>query len=170
MVGFASMAWWLLLLAGWQATRGSVYAEVGALSAAFMAGLVVGSSAARRWSFVGPGFLAAVLTAGAGVSLVIAAGAPLAFPRATIVPLLVVAGSLTGAAFPAVAALAGRGETRRGAGRGFAADEGGAGIAALAVGLLVLPWAGMTAVALGIAVVQVGTSAAIGLSVRRRPS
>ena len=68
-VGFASMAWWLLLLAGWQATRGSVYAEVGALSAAFMAGLVVGSSAARRWSFAGPGFLAAVLTAGAGVSL-----------------------------------------------------------------------------------------------------
>jgi hypothetical protein len=169
-VGFASMAWWLLLLAGWQATRGSVYAEVGALSAAFMAGLVVGSSAARRWSFAGPGYLAGVLIAGAGVSLLIAAGAPLAFPRTTIVPLLVVAGLLTGAAFPAVAALTGRGETLRGAGRGFAADEAGAGVAALAVGLLVLPWAGMIAVALGIAVVQAGTAAAIALSARRRPS
>jgi len=167
-VGFASMAWWLLLLAGWQATMGSVYAEVGALSAAFMAGLVVGSSAARRWSSAGPGFLAGVLMGGSGVSLLIAAGAPLAFPRTTIVPLLLLAGLLTGAAFPAVASLAGGGETRRGAGRGFAADEAGAGIAALAVGLLVLPWAGMIAVGLGIAVVQAGTAAAIGLSARRR--
>ncbi len=65
-VGFASMAWWLLLLAGWQATMGSVYAEVGALSAAFMAGLVGGSAAARRWSLSGPRHLAGVLTAGAG--------------------------------------------------------------------------------------------------------
>jgi spermidine synthase len=166
-VGFASMGWWLLLLAGWQATMGSVYAEVGALSAAFMAGLVVGSSAARRRSSAGPGYLAGVLMGGAGVSLLIAAGAPLAFPRTTIVPLLLLAGSLTGAAFPAVASLAGRGETRRGAGRGFAADEAGAGIAALAVGLLVLPWAGMIAVAVGIAVLQAGTAAAIGLSARR---
>jgi hypothetical protein len=95
-------------------------------------------------------------------------GVPLAWPRATIVPLLLLAGSLTGAAFPAVASLAGRGETRRGAGRGFAADEAGAGVAALAVGLLVLPWAGMAAVGLGIAVVQAGTAVALGLSARGR--
>jgi hypothetical protein len=167
-VGFASMAWWLLLLAGWQATMGSVYAEVGALSAAFMAGLVGGSAAARRWSSSGPRYLAGVLAGGAGVSLLIAAGAPLAWPRATIVPLLLLAGLLTGAAFPAVALLAGRGQTRRGAGRGFAADEAGAGLAALTVGLLVLPWAGMSAVGLGIAVLQGGTAAALGLSARRR--
>jgi spermidine synthase len=167
-VGFASMAWWLLLLAGWQATMGSVYAEVGALSAAFMAGLVGGSAAARRWSSSGPRYLAGVLTAGAGVSLLVAAGAPLAWPRATIVPLLLLAGLLTGAAFPAVASLAGSGRTRRGAGRGFAADEAGAGLAALTVGLLVLPWAGMSAVGLGIAVLQGGTAAALGLSARRR--
>ncbi len=166
-VGFASMAWWLLLLAGWQATMGSVYAEVGALSAAFMAGLVGGSAAARRWSLAGPRYLAGVLTAGAGVSLLIATGAPLAWPRTTIVPLLLLAGLLTGAAFPAVASLAGRGETRRGAGRGFAADEAGAGLAALTVGLLVLPWAGMTAVGLGIALLQGGCAAALALSARR---
>ena len=167
-VGFASMAWWLLLLAGWQATMGSVYAEVGALSAAFMAGLVGGSVVARRRSSAEGGFLPAVLVAGSGVSLLIAVGVPLAWPRATIVPLLLLAGSLTGAAFPAVASLAGRGETRRGAGRGFAADEAGAGVAALAVGLLVLPWAGMAAVGLGIAVVQAGTAVALGLSARGR--
>jgi hypothetical protein len=80
----------------------------------------------------------------------------------------VLAGLLTGAAFPAVALLAGRGQTRRGAGTGFAADEAGAGLAALAVGLLVLPWAGMAAVGLGIAFLQGGTATALGLSARRR--
>jgi spermidine synthase len=169
-VGFASMAWWLLLLAGWQATMGSVYAEIGALSAAFMAGLVGGSLVARRHGLVGAKTLAAVLVGGAGVSLLIAAGVPLAWPRATIVPLLLLAGSLTGAAFPAVASLAGGGETRRGAGRGFAADEVGAGVAALAVGLLVLPWAGMVAVGLGIALLQAGTAAALAVSASRRRS
>jgi spermidine synthase len=149
-VGFASMSWWLLLLAGWQATMGSVYAEVGALSAVFMAGLVAGSVMARRRP-PSRATLAVVLAAGAGLSLVIASGLPLGWPRTTIVPMLVLAGALTGSAFPAVAALAGGGETRRGSGRGFAADEIGAGVAALAIGLLVLPWAGMTAVGLGIA-------------------
>ncbi|HVN32854.1 MAG TPA: hypothetical protein VMT45_12800 [Thermoanaerobaculaceae bacterium] len=167
-VGFASMAWWLLLLAGWQATMGSVYAEVGALSAAFMAGLVCGSVVARRRGSTGAKPLAALLVAGSGVSLLIAAGAPLAWPRTVIVPLLILAGCLTGAAFPAVASLAGGAETRRGAGRGFSGDEVGAGVAALAVGLLVLPWAGMAAVGLGIAVVQVGTAAALALSASRR--
>jgi predicted membrane-bound spermidine synthase len=163
-VGFASMSWWLLLLAVWQGTMGSVYAEVGALSAAFMAGLVGGAIAARARSLAGPNPFAAVLAGGAGLSLLIAAGVPLAWPRTTIVPLLLLAGALTGAAFPAVASLAGRGETRRGAGRGFAADEVGAGVAALTVGLLVLPWAGMAAVGAGIALLQVGTAVALILA------
>jgi spermidine synthase len=165
-VGFSSMSWWLLLLAVWQGTMGSVYAEVGALSAAFMAGLVGGASAARGRYLAGPNALACVLSGGAGLSLLIAAGVPLAWPRTTIVPLLLLAGALTGAAFPAVASLAGKGETRRGAGRGFAADEVGAGVAALMVGLLVLPWAGMAAVGTGIAVLQAGTAAAVVLAAR----
>jgi predicted membrane-bound spermidine synthase len=166
-VGFASMGWWLVLLASWQATMGSVYAEVGALSAAFMAGLVGGAVLARRRRLMEPASLVCVLAAGVGLSLVIAAGLPLAWPRLAIVPLLVLAGGLTGAAFPAVAELSGGGETRAGAGRGFAADEVGAGIAALAVGLLILPWAGMAAVCVGIAVVQAGAAAALLLAVRR---
>ena len=167
-VGFASMGWWLVLLAAWQATMGSVYAEVGALSAAFMGGLVGGAALARRGSLAGGPALAAVLAAGAGLSLAIAAGVPFAAPRLAIVPLLVLAGGLTGAAFPAVAELSGAGATRAGAGRGFAADEAGAGAAALMVGLLVLPWAGMAAVGAGIAVLQGGAAAALLLAARRR--
>jgi len=167
-VGFASMGWWLALLAAWQATMGSVYAEVGALSAAFMGGLVGGAALARRFSLAGARALAAVLATGIGLSLAIAAGVPLAEPRLTVVPLLVLAGGLTGAAFPAVAELSGAGATRAGAGRGFAADEAGAGVAALVVGLLVLPWAGMAAVGMGLAVVQGGAAGALLLAARRR--
>jgi predicted membrane-bound spermidine synthase len=166
-VGFSSMAWWLLLLAVWQGTMGSVYAEVGALSAAFMAGLFVGAGVARRRSAAGPASLAGVLMAGSGLSLLIAAGVPLAWPRTMVVPLLIAAGLLTGSAFPAVAALAGKGNVRRGAGRGFGADEAGAGLAALVVGLLVLPWAGMAVVGLGVACLQAGAAGAVLLAARQ---
>ncbi len=166
-IGFASMAWWLLLLAVWQGTMGSVYAEVGALSAAFMGGLLAGAGTARRRSAAGQGMLVRLLLAGAGLSLLIAAGVPMAWPRVTVVPFLIVAGSLTGSAVPAVASLAGRGDVRRGAGRGFGADEAGAAAAALAVGLLVLPWAGMAAVAAGVACLQCGAAVALLLAARR---
>jgi spermidine synthase len=167
-VGFASMTWWLLLLASWQATMGSVYAEIGALSAAFMAGLLAGTAVARRHRHVGPVPLAWVLAAGSVLSLLCAAGLPLAAARATVVPLLLVAGALTGAAFPSVASLAGRAEVRRGAGIGFGADEAGAAVAALTVGLLVLPLAGLAAVGLGLAGLQLATAAALALAARRR--
>ncbi len=167
-VGFASMGWWVLLLACWQETVGSVYGEVGALSAAFMAGTVAGAAGARRWLPAGSATLAGVLAAGAAVSAAIAAGLPLAFPRTTVVPLLLVGGALTGGAFPSVSLLAGGGAPRRGAGRGFAADEAGAAAAALLVGLVVLPWAGLAAGAFGIAALQVAGAAAILLAALRR--
>ncbi len=169
-VGFASMGWWVLLLACWQETVGSVYGEIGALSAAFMAGTVAGAAGARRWLPFSPATLAGVLGTGAVISAAIAAGAPLAFPRAAVVPLLVVGGALTGAAFPTVSRLAGGGALRRGAGRGFAADEVGAAAAALLVGLVVLPWAGLAAGALGIATLQVAAAAALLLAASRRRS
>jgi hypothetical protein len=166
-VGFASMGWWLLLLACWQETMGSVYGEVGALSAAFMAGAVAGAVAARRWRSHGERDLARVLGVGALVSLAIATGAPLAFPRASIVPLLLMGGALTGAAFPSVATLAGRRPRPIGAGRAFAADEAGAAAAALVAGLLVVPWAGIPAGGAMIAVLQAGSAAALLLAARR---
>ena len=124
-VGFASMGWWVLLLACWQETVGSVYGEIGALSAAFMAGTVAGAAGARRWLPAGPATLAGVLGAGAAVSAAIAAGVPLAFPRTVVVPLLVMGGALTGAAFPSVSRLAGGGAPRRGAGPRFRGRRGG---------------------------------------------
>ena len=141
-VGFCSMGWWVLLLAAWQAAEGSVYAEVGVLSGLFMAGLAGGAWwAARRadpckW-------LAGALGVGIGVSLALASGLPFLSPRTVIMPLLLAAGACTGGAFPGLAALAGGRNERRGAGRGFAADEAGAALGALGFGLFALPWLGV---------------------------
>ena len=148
-VGACSMGWWLLLIAAWQSTLGSVYAEIGALNAAFMAGLAAGSLAAARWPRAASR-LPHLLLGGALLSGLLAAGVAFHLPALTIPVLLAAGGALTGAAFAGVAELAGRGDTRRGAGLAFAADEAGAAVAALVVGILALPWAGMTATAVGL--------------------
>jgi spermidine synthase len=151
-VGATSMGWWLLLMAAWQSTLGSVYAEVGALNAAFMAGLAAGAIWADR--VVRPARLVPwLLLAGCAVSCVLGSDAVLMTPLVTIPLLLVVGGLLTGAAFAGVAETAGRGQTRRGSGLAFAADEAGAAVSALVVGIVALPWAGSTATALGLAIV-----------------
>lgn len=162
-VGFASMAWWILLLASWQATVGSVYAEIGALTAAFMAGLVAGAALGRRWTAPARA-LPGLLGVGAALSLVLASGLPLAAPRLAVPLVLVSGGLLTGASFPGAAALCGA-TVRRGAGRAFAADEAGAAAAALGVGLVALPWAGLGTTSLATAVL--GAGAAVALAVRR---
>ncbi len=166
-IGACSMGWWLLLIAAWQSTLGSVYAEIGALNAAFMAGLAAGSLAAARWPRPASR-LPHLLLAGALLSGLLAAGAAFRLPALTIPILLAAGGTLTGAAFTGVAELAGRGETRRGAGVAFAADEAGAAIAALVVGILALPWAGMTATAIGLALL--GLSALPGAVLAHRRS
>jgi spermidine synthase len=152
-VGVSSMGWWLLLLAAWQATLGSVYAEVGGLSAAFMGGLAAGALWARR-SARPERCLPALLAGGICLSGAIAAGLAMQVPIVVIPGLLIAGGGLTGAAFAGVARLAGDGHERRGAGLGFAADEAGAAAAALVIGLVALPWAGLTATALALATLQ----------------
>lgn len=149
-LGFTSLAWWLLLLAVWQTTVGSVYAEVGALSAAFMAGLAGGAYWSRRWR-APERRLSFLLTVGIALSLAVAAGVPSLLPRVAVPLLLAAGGVVTGAGFAGVVRLSARGDPRRGAGLGFAADEVGAGAAALVVGLLALPWAGLTLTAVGVA-------------------
>ncbi len=164
-VGFCSMGWWVLLLAAWQGTEGSVYAEVGVLSGLFMAGVAAGAWRAGRGS--GPlRWLAGALGAGTGVSLAIASGLPLVWPRAVIVPLMLAAGACTGCAFPGVATLAGRGDERRGAGRGFSADEAGAAVGALCVGLVAFPWLGLRGS--GMTLAGVMAAALLAVLVRRR--
>lgn len=164
-VGLSSMGWWLLLIASWQATLGSVYAEIGALTAAFMGGLAAGSFVASRWT-LRAARVPVVLGAGAALSVSVAAGLPMRFPVVAVPGLLVAGGVLTGAAFPGIADLAARGHARRGAGIAFAADEAGAAIAAFVIGIIALPWAGLTATATGLAVLELAAIPAVVVAVR----
>jgi hypothetical protein len=164
-VGFSSMGWWLLLISSWQATRGSVYSEIGALTALFMAGLATGAGLACRWPRP-ERRLAPLMAVGATLSLAIATGFAVLVPLITVPLLLVLGGGLTGAAFPCLTALA-EGDTRRGAGIAFAADEAGAAIGALTVGVVALPWAGLAVTALGLALLLLAAIPAVVVALRR---
>ncbi len=158
-VGFCSMGWWLVLIAVWQSTRGSVYSEIGALTGIFMAGVAVGSLVASRWQRPEKG-LPFILLGGSAVSAAIAAGAAVAVPMVAVPGLLVAGGALTGAAFPGLARLGGR-HTRRDAGAAFAADEAGAAAAAVTIGVVVIPWAGLSITAIGLAILLVAAIPAV---------
>ena len=164
-VGFASLGVWLLLLWAWQAARGSTFAALGALSGLFMAGIAGGSEWAARRRPVGA--LPAACGGLALTALLAGSALPLAHPALVIPAGLAVAGALTGAAFPGLALRLGGEETRRAAGLGFAFDEIGAAAAALLVGLVVLPWAGMQAAAVSLAVVSAAAAASLGVASRR---
>jgi hypothetical protein len=164
-VGFCSMGWWLLLIATWQATRGSVYSEIGALTAIFMAGLAAGAAVACRW-FQPDRRLPLVLVAGVFLSLLIAGGVAMSFPLVAVPALLLAGGGVTGAAFPGLTALGGR-SSRRSSGIAFAAEEAGAAAGALVVGIIAIPWAGLTASALGLAVLTTAAVPAVLMTLRR---
>lgn len=166
LVGVASMGWWLLLLAVWQGTRGSVYAEVGALSAAFMAGIWVGSRWICRQARRATALLPGLLLAGTMLSLGLVAGLPRRWPMVAVPLLLAVAGGLTGAAFPGLAAWPGSHGRALGAGRGFAADEIGAAGGAAILGVVVLPVLGSDAAALGLACLLAAAAAGVRLANR----
>jgi spermidine synthase len=162
-VGFVSMGWWLLLLVSWQMTRGTVYAEIGALTGAFMAGVAGGGwagSRARRPRRVVPWLLGT----GAGLSLSIAAGLAWEMPAFTVPFLMAAGGVLTGAIFPGLGLMAGVDSPRRGAGLAFSADEIGAATAALIVGTASIPWVGTTSSAIGLALLGL---AAVPAAARR---
>ena len=165
-IGFSSMGWWLLLIGTWQATRGSVYSEIGVLTAAFMGGVAAGAAIACRW--LNPARrLPAILAAGCGMSTLVATGIAIVIPLAGVPALLIAGGLLTGLAFPGMADLAAP-DPRRGSGLAFAADEAGAAVAALLIGILAIPWAGLTATAAGIAVLQLAAIPAVVVALRRR--
>ena len=168
--GGVSMSWWVLLMAAWQRAYGSVFTEVGALSAAFMLGMVGGAGSMRRWGGVEVRALPWLCLGGAALSGAMALGLARQWPLLTVPVLLVLAGGLTGATFPGVAELAGAGDSRRGAGHGFAAEEVGAAVAAALVGVLLLPGFGMARIASGLALLQLAAMAGLALSrLRRQP-
>jgi hypothetical protein len=159
-IGFTSMGWWMLLMATWQATRGSVYAEVGVLTGVFMAGVAAGA-----WASLQSGrqtrIIPWIIAAGAALSMTLATGLSDRAPLALVPVLLVIGGFLTGAAFPGLGELASRGSGRRGAGLAFAADEIGAAAAALVIGAAAIPAIGMTATACGLAVLGLAAIPAV---------
>lgn len=165
-VGFSSLAWWLLLLGVWQAAIGSVYAEIGALSAAFMAGILGGAAGVRSWRKP-ERRLAPLLALGALLSLGLAAGLPQRAPLVAVPAFLLAGGLLTGAAFAGLARLSAPRDPRRGSGLGFAADELGAAAAALVVGVVALPWAGLAATAAGLAALELAAVPAVLRAARR---
>ncbi len=156
-IGLASMGSFVILLAAWQSTRGSVYVEIGALTAEFMAGAAVGALMASRSSQKAVRGLPLLLAALATITLLLALGLPQKVPL--LVPvLLAAAGALTGSAFPGAAALAGHDRPSTAAALGFSADEAGAGAGALLTGLL-LPVVGTPALALALALLLAATAA-----------
>ncbi len=163
-IGFVSMGWWLTLLAVWQVTVGSVYTEVGALTAIFMGGTAAGALGARWQRLSGRSLQWILLTAGA-LSLVMASGAAWRWPGLAVPGLLLAGGVLTGAAFPLVSSRFSA-TVRQGAGRTYAGEEAGAAAAAVVIGIAVLPWAGIQPAALALAAIAVG---AAGSCFRGRP-
>jgi len=159
-IGFTSMGWWMLLMASWQATRGSIYAEVGALTGVFMAGVAAGGWASLRSSRPAR-VVPWIIGAGAALSILLATGLSDRVPLALVPVLLGVGGILTGAAFSGLGELASRSSGRRGAGLAFAADEIGAAAAALLIGTLAIPSIGMTATAVGLAVLGLAAIPAV---------
>jgi spermidine synthase len=151
-VGGTSIGWWILLLAMWQATRGSVFSEVGALTGLFMAGVAIGGWIGLRFE-TSRMVLPVILGCGVLLSLAIASTLPIHIPVVLVPLLLLVGGGLTGAAFPVLGRSAANGNPRRGAGLAFAADELGAALAALTIGTVAIPWFGMTATSLGLAAI-----------------
>lgn len=145
-IGFASMTWYLLLLSAWQGTRGAVYSDIGALTAVFMAGMVAGAVWSRRW--IDPSrSLLYLLPVGAVLSLAIGTSWPFSHPVPVIPLFLATGGLVTGGAFAGTAATAGAGDDRKGIGRAFSADEAGAALAALIVGVVGLPLVGTSTLA-----------------------
>ena len=84
----------------------------------------------------------------------------------TIPPLLAVGGLLTGAVFPGLTRL-GSQDLRRAAGVAFSADQAGAAAAALVVGILMIPWAGMTATSVGLGLLQLAAVPLVIATLRR---
>ncbi len=145
----------LLSVLVFQAACGYVYHSLGALMAAFMTGLGLGAAFARtragaawrHWLLVGLLIAAMISLLLPGVFAVVVSYPSLALP--ILVLLLLVAGCLVGAVFPAAVELYGRDECSPAAAGGsvYAADLAGSAGAAVAAGTIVVPLLGVAGTA-----------------------
>ena len=166
-VGFCSIGWWLLMLGAWQVTRGSVYAEVGALNAVLMGGLGASALALGRRTHLAERWLPIVLAGGGALSGVMTVWWVWGGEAWSVRPLLLVAGGVTGAAFAGTVVLGDLGGEVFGAARGFAADELGAAVGAALLGLLGLPVLGAVPLGLTLGGLCFGAAVAAALAARR---
>lgn len=153
--GFAASALEVVLLLVFQAGYGSLYHQVGLVVTTFMAGLAAGAwlATARAAEPAGPRRLSGLALALALVAAVLPLGVPLLADLGTVagqgallgVTLLIAA--LVGAQFP-VAAGGGRSSAAPRAATLFSADLTGAAVGALVVSAWLIPVAGLTAVCL----------------------
>jgi spermidine synthase len=188
-VGLAGMTLEVSLLFALQVINGHVYAQVGALIAAFMAGLAVGtwwSSSARvpvadiggdladdaqviRAQRVGRGWLmwliVGIVVCAVTPALVLALQAvpPTAswLPTVIIALLMMAGGAVVGALFPIAVRLLG--QSARTAGSVYAADLAGAGLGAIITALFALPLLGLAGTCYG-AAAMIGMASVIGVA------
>ncbi len=166
-MGFAAIGLEILLLLGFQAVYGYVYAELALLIAAFMAGVAAGSWLGLRSVGSGAGFrLAAVQATAALVCLV--AGMPVA-SRVWFLAMAFVAGSLGGFEFPVAARIFASG-SGRGAGTLYALDLAGSCLGAALFSVFLIPVFGFVRTGLLMALVCLAAGLSAALSFLRRPA
>ena len=152
--GAAAMAWSLLLLFSFQTRAGALYGQLGLLTALFMLGLAAGAAAMRAAAHAAARALPVAAACAFGYAVVLAMALPFLgrlAERGTLLTLtahgtlLLLAGLVTGAVFPAGAAtLIGEGQSaREAAGRLETADHLGAGLAALLGAVVFIPALGL---------------------------
>jgi spermidine synthase len=165
-IGLAEMGLEVVILFAFQVVHGYVYGQVGLIVTAFMAGLALGGSVANRWRWPGGAnpsrswdprrrpraALAWILVGVVLFSLAFPALVSLRPPAWAFPLLALVAGGLTGLAFPVAVACA-RGEAGQVAGRLYGADLVGGCLGAALTSVLLVPILGIPQTCLGVALV-----------------
>jgi spermidine synthase len=165
-IGLAEMALEVVILFAFQVLHGTIYAQVSLIVTAFMAGLALGGAAGQRVAVSGHqlagsgwGGRRALVAAQLGVAiysgafpLILSLSLPISAPALVFPLLALVAGGLTGMAFPLAVALM-RGSPARAAGALYGADLVGGCLGALLGAVLFVPLLGIPQTCVAIALV-----------------
>jgi spermidine synthase len=179
--GACGMVWGLLLLFSFQTRAGALYGQLGLLTGLFMLGLALGGAAAARAASAPVERVRSWLLATSGLALAFAVMVALVLPvLGRVAPgalgltatlhgsLLLLAGAVTGSAFPAAAGAqlaAGRGAADA-AGVVESADHAAAAVAALLGAVLFIPVFGLTATAYLLAAMEGVAVAVVAMTPR----
>jgi len=177
--GACGMVWSLLLLFSYQTSAGALYGRIGILTALFMTGLAAGATIMRGAASADAGRARLGLLSTTGAALLFAcllglvaghlgslAGGSVWLPIGLHGALLLLAGAITGAVFPAAvgACLESGDDAARAAGAVESADHAGAAPAALLVSVLLIPMLGLGGTAWLLAALQAIALASVALT------